>query len=144
AVAGVHRQRLASTVHFAVDLGVLEGALHRQRNAQADVPIVGAGVDVRLQIGRQNDVHATVPGTDRPTGSNPGAGLQVRVDAAVAGLDVQRVQTAGNGDVPVARGGIDSAIQITRFDVTIAGMQVNLALGAFDGDAPVAGINVYI
>ena len=64
AVAGMHGQGLASTVHFPVDFGVLEGALNGQRDAKADVPVIRAGVNVRLQVWRQNDVHAAIPRAD--------------------------------------------------------------------------------
>jgi len=50
-VTRVDRQRLPATVHFPVDLRFAEAAFHGHRNPQADVPVVRAGVDIRLQVG---------------------------------------------------------------------------------------------
>src|SRR5580698_10326801 len=95
-------ERLSTAVHLAVNLGIAEGALDGDRNTQADVSVVGAGVDIRLKIGGQHDIDAAVTGANAPAGVYFGAGLQAGIDASVAGLYAQGVQAAVELDVSVA------------------------------------------
>ena len=66
AIARVNRQRLASAIHLPVNLRVAEGAFHSDRNAQTDVAVTGAGVNIGLEIRRKNEVHASITSPDGP------------------------------------------------------------------------------
>ena len=54
AVTRMDGQRLPAAVHFAVHFRILKCSLYGNRDTQADVAVAGAGVDVRLEIGREN------------------------------------------------------------------------------------------
>src|SRR6266478_4194830 len=66
AITCMDGQRLTAAVHFAVHFRILECSLYGNRDTQADVAVAGAGVDVRLEIGRENYVHAAVTRSNRP------------------------------------------------------------------------------
>src|SRR5579871_5884394 len=142
AVAGVDGDCLAAAIHFAVDLRDAERALDGHRNTEADVAIVRAGVDVGLQVAGQRDVHAAIAGVNGPARGDFRAGSGMGVDSAIACLDVERIEAAIEGDVAVAGGGLDAAIEAAGFDMAVAGAQLDIALGALQGDAAIAGIDI--
>ena len=50
----MNRQGLPAAVHFAVHFRILECSLDGNRDTQADVAVAGAGIDIRLEIGREH------------------------------------------------------------------------------------------
>jgi len=66
AVAGADYYGLAATVHAAGDAGRAEGAFDGDGNAEADVTIMGAGVDVGLEITGKINVNAAIAGVKIP------------------------------------------------------------------------------
>ena len=52
AISRVNRQRLAAAIHLAVHLRILECSLDGNRDAQADVTVAGARVNICLEVGR--------------------------------------------------------------------------------------------
>src|SRR6266849_2826458 len=141
-VAGMNGQRLAAAIHLAVDLRIAERALYRHRNAQADVPISGAGINIGLKIRWQHEVHAPVTRANRPTGNHLRAGQDARVHATVSGLHVQRVKPACNTDMAVAGVGVHFPVKVARLDAPVAGAQANVALQAVHRDAAVIRMQI--
>ena len=66
AVAGADYYGLAAAVHAASDAGRAEGAFDGDGNAETDVTVVGAGVDVGLEIAGKIDVNAAVASVKIP------------------------------------------------------------------------------
>ena len=68
AIAGMNHYRLAPAIHLPVKLRIAERSLNRNRYPQADVTVVGTGVDVGLQVSGEHDIDAAVTGAYAPTG----------------------------------------------------------------------------
>jgi len=66
AIACMDGKRLAPAIHLSVNLRVAEGSFDSDRDAQADVPVTGAGINIRLEIGWKYDIHAAVTRANRP------------------------------------------------------------------------------
>ena len=66
AVAGADYYGLAAAVHASGDTGRAEGAFDGDGNAETDVTVVSAGVDVGLEIAGKIDVNAAVSGVEIP------------------------------------------------------------------------------
>lgn len=139
AVAGSDGEGLAAPVEFAVDAGGAEGALDGDLEAEADVAVVGAGIEIGLEIAGDFEVHAAVTGADIPGRVDLRARSCAGGDAAIAGVNGQTVEAALEVDVAIAARGVNDAIEAARFNVAIAGMKMEIALGALNGDAAVAG-----
>ncbi len=52
AISCVNRQWLPAAVHLPVNLGIAEASFYGDGNAQADVPVARAGVNIGLEVGR--------------------------------------------------------------------------------------------
>src|SRR5580693_9037906 len=87
-ISGVDRQGLPPAVHLSVYLRIAECSFHSYRNTQADVAVIGAGINVRLQVCRQHYVHAAIPGSDTPSSGQLGARLDTRINAPITRLYV--------------------------------------------------------
>src|SRR5215467_3294138 len=98
-------QRLSATVHLPMNLRSAERTLDRDRNAQADSAIVGAGLNVGLQVSGERHSHAPVAGMYIPSAVDFRAGIGARSDAAVAGLDIQGVEPSVQIHMAVTSGG---------------------------------------
>src|SRR5258708_3893775 len=72
-------QRQAATVHLAVQFRIFECSLYGNRDTQADVAVSGAGVDIRLEIGLEHQVHAPVTGFCMEIGFARYANFNVKV-----------------------------------------------------------------
>src|SRR5712692_11118919 len=102
-------QRLAAAIHLAVDLRVAERSFHGHGNTLADVAVTGAGIDIRLKVRREHEVHAAVAGPDRPACRHFGSWQYACVHAAIARLDVERIETPNDPNMPIARIGLHLA-----------------------------------
>src|SRR6266849_2797844 len=141
-VAGMNGQRLAAAIHLAVDLRIAERALDGYRNAQADVPVSGAGINIGLKIRWQHEVHASVTCANRPAGSHFRTRQDARIYAAVPRLHVQRVEPACNADMAVAGVGVHFPVKVTGLDAAVASAQANVALQAVHRDAAVIRMQI--
>src|SRR5712692_5618751 len=73
-----------------------------------------------------------------------GAGVGPRGDAAVAGLDVERIEAAVKIDVAVAGVSFELAVKGMTFNAAVAGSQPNGSFCTFDTYVAVAGVNIKI
>src|SRR5579863_1018942 len=144
AVPRVDRQRIAAAIHLAVNLRSAHGSLNKNRQTQADSPIVGAGVNIRLQVARHGHGHAAVAGVHVPAICQLGAGIGARGDAAVASFDVEGVETPVHVNVAIAAGRFQLAVQISPFDAAVAGPQPDIALGPVQANVAVPGVDINI
>src|SRR5579863_3840654 len=143
-VTGVNCQCLPAAIHFAVQLRVAKGAFHGHGNSQTDMPVVRAGVNIGLQVRRQDQIDAAVARPYAPAAAQLGSGRNARVNASVPGFHVQGVQPSVDLNVPVPGIGVHAPIQIPRVNVSISGVQSDVAFGAFESDAAVAGVDIRI
>src|SRR5205823_11416136 len=141
-VTGVDGQRLAAAVHLAVNLRVAESPFHSDGNAQANVAVPGAGVNIGLEIGREHEVNAAITRANRPARSHLGTWQNAGVHAAVARLDVERIETAGHADMAIARVGFDLAIQVAGLDGAISRAEAHVAFEVLHGNAAIVGVEV--
>src|ERR1700730_7243871 len=142
AITRMDGQRLAATVHLAVNLRIAKRSFHGDRDTQADVASASAGIDIRLEVGREHQVHAAVARSNRPARNHLGTWQNARVHAAVARLDVECIETTGNADMAIARVGLHLAIEIVGFNGAISRAQAHVAFEVFDGNAAVVGVQV--
>src|ERR1700719_690933 len=142
AITRVNRQGLTAAVHLAVHFRILECSLYGDRDTQADVAVAGAGVDVRLEIGREHQVHAAVTRSNRPARNHLGTRQNACVHAAVARLDIECIEAAGNADMAIARVRLHLSIQITGLNRSISGAQAHVAFEVLNGNAAVVGVQV--
>src|SRR3989449_4547787 len=137
-------QAAAAAINFAANFGLADDAVHGDRESEADAAVVGMGVEIGLKTIRKGEVHAAVAGVNGPTPGHFRSGGDASFDAAVAGLQVENVEAAVNADVAVARGGVETAVEVAGFDVAVAGAQADVASGAAHGDVAVAGVNIHV
>jgi len=126
----------------SVNLRVAEGSLHGDGYTQADVPVAGAGIDIRLEIRREHQVNAAVTRSNRPARNHFGTWQNARVHAAVARLDVERIESAGNADVAIARVSFHLAIQIAGFYGAVSCAEAYFTFEVLNGNAAVAGVEI--
>src|SRR5215472_2284756 len=141
-VARVYGKRLAAPIHLAAHFRLAEGAFDRHGYPQADVPIPRRSIDIGLKVSREGNVHAAVPGAQRPAGGHFAAGKHPCIHAAVARLDVQRLEPSDQADVSIARVGLDLAIQVAGFNMAISSAELDVAFECVYGDAAVAGMKI--
>src|SRR5260370_42703324 len=110
AIPRMDDQRLAAAVHLAVNLRVTEGAFHRYGDAQADVAVACAGVNVRLEARREHQVHATVAGPDRPARHQLRTRPYAGVHTAISRLHVDAIESPRTPDMPITRISLHLAI----------------------------------
>src|SRR6266513_6248313 len=142
AITRVNRQGLPAAVHLAVHFRILECSLDGNRDTQADVAVAGAGVDIRLEIRREHQIHAAVPRSNRPARNHLGTWQNARVHAAVPRLDVERIEPAGDADMAITRVGIHLAIEIMGLNRSISRAHAHVAFEVFNGNAAVVGVQV--
>lgn len=66
AVAGADGQGLAASVKFAVDARGAEGAFDGDLEAEADVAVMGAGIEIGLEVAGYFEIDAAITGVDTP------------------------------------------------------------------------------
>src|SRR5229473_2357335 len=142
AITGVDGQRLTATIHLAVHFRVLERSFYGDWNAKADVAVAGASVNICLKVGRQNQVHAAVTCADRPTRHHLGTREHPGVHAAVARFHVERVESSGNSDMPIAGVRLHLAVQVSRFNGAVSRAEAHVPFEVINRDAAVAGVKI--
>src|SRR5215470_12958194 len=118
-VTRAHHDSLPPAIHLSRNLRGTERPLHGHRKSEADSPVVSAGVQVRLQITRQVQVHAAVAGMDVPWRTHLRAVIHPRGHAAVAGLDIQRVKTPLDIYVAVAGSQVRAPVQVAALNMPV-------------------------
>src|SRR5215467_6577265 len=141
-VARVYGKRLAPAIHLPAHFRLAEGAFYRHGYPQADVPIPRRSIDIGLKVSREGKVHAAVPSAKSPTGDHLGSGKHFCIHAAVARLDVQRLEPSDQADVSIARVGLDLAFQVAGFNMAISSAELDVAFERVHRDATVAGVQV--
>src|ERR1700674_708703 len=142
AITRMDGQRLAATVHLAMNLRIAKRSFHGDRDTQADVAVASAGIDIRLEVGREHQVHAAVARSNRPARNHLGTWQNARVHAAVARLDVECIETSGNANMPIARVGLHLPIEIMGLNRSISRAQAHVPFEVLNGNAAVVGVQV--
>src|SRR5208337_1496080 len=97
-VARADLQSWSAAVHAAAQVVAAEGPRRRDGEAHLDAAIAGVGVEIGGEALGQAQGHVAVAGADVPGRSDLRAGHQLGFDAAVAGVQRQRVQTPAEAD----------------------------------------------
>ena len=139
AVSGADGEGLSAAIEFAVDAGGTERAFDGDLEAEADVAVVGASIEIGLEVAGDFEVDAAVTSVDIPGGADLGAGGGASVDAAIAGVNIEAIEAALKVNVAITAGGVDDAIEAAGLNVAVARMKTDIALGVLDGDAAVTG-----
>src|SRR5467141_298522 len=142
AIPRMDGQRLAAAIHLAVDLRVAEGSFHRHGYPQADMAIAGTGVNVRLKVRREHQVHATVARANRPACSHLGTRQNAGIHASVARFHIQRVESSSDTDMPVARIGLHLAIEFMRLNWAVSCPQAYITFEVLNGNAAITGVQI--
>src|ERR1700687_685548 len=125
-----------------MNLRVAEGSFHGHGYSQADVSVAGAGIDIRLEIRREHQVNAAVTRSNRPARNPLGPRQDARVHAAVARLDVERIESTGNADMAIARVCFHLAIQVAGFYGTVSRAETYFTFEVLNSNAAVAGVEI--
>src|SRR5688572_16925894 len=146
AVAAAKAQRAAalpdasSQVSALVVIVVVPAGRDFVNAARVNTAIAGVRVDLGIQIGRQPDRDRTVAGIDAPFGLQHAAVADVELHAAIAGPDIERLESSGDLDGAVAGISLDTAGRLGDFDRPVTGTGAEIALDAPCLDAPIAGV----
>src|SRR6266849_1968427 len=89
AVAGMDGERHAPAIQLALNVRAADPTLDHDWKRNVHVAVARLRVAIRLEAVRQRHVHAAVARADVPGRRHLGAGIYARVDAAVAGPDIQ-------------------------------------------------------
>ena len=72
-------------------------------NIQSDAAVAGVRIEVCIQVARQSQSNVSVAGMKIPAVRDFRSGRHLRIDAAVACLQRERIESAVNSQVSVAR-----------------------------------------
>ncbi len=67
-ISGSHNNRRPAAVHLSINPRRAERAFDGHRNIQADMPVLRAGIDIRLHLPRYLQIYAAIPGMNIPCG----------------------------------------------------------------------------
>src|SRR5271155_5286143 len=141
-VARADRERRAAGIQLAAHGRMAQRAGNLNRNVQRDAAIAGVRVQIRVQISRQAHGDVPVAGMQIPAVGHFRAAAHLGLDAAVAGLQRQRVEASVNAQVAVAGVGVELAVEVVPFDMPIAGVNSDVALDVSGGHVAIASIEL--
>ena len=132
-------EAVAAAVQLAANILIVELTFDRERNVQRDVAIAGMEIEVGGEVGGNFQVHAAVGSADVPGTRDARTGESPEGDVAIAGSDINGVETAGNADGTVASVGAEIAFNIIDFKAAVAAVEIHFTFEVVDRDTAVAG-----
>src|SRR2546425_2561496 len=120
------------------EVGLADRAGEHHGELQADAPVAGMGVEIRLEsLGEaQGDVAIScAPG---PASRHLRAGQRAGLNISVAGPQVQQVEPALDPDMTVAGGSHKAPVEPGGINVAVTGGKMHLALYAGQRDVTVS------
>src|SRR5258707_15585215 len=100
--------------------------------------VSGVHVELGREIGRQPECHVTVAGAHAPFRSHFGTARNLRLNAAIAGVQAELIESAANANLSVACACLQFSIHGIRIDASIAGVEPSFAAQRFHRYAAVA------
>src|ERR1035437_758260 len=94
------------------------------------MPVAGIRGEVGLEAVGEAQGHASIPGPDVPGGRDRGGRQNGGLDAPVAGVNIEFVESAGHVDAAVTARGDEATIESRALDRAISGVETHLALDA--------------
>src|SRR5579863_271992 len=139
AVAGADFQDAAASVQFAAHRRPVERPGDGDRDVDGDAAVARVGVELRVQIAGDAKSDASVAGMQVPAVRYLRSVCGGGINAAIARLNLQGVESSIEGDVPVACIDLKSAVHTGAVDAAVAGVEVNPAVEAIGLNITVAG-----